>query len=55
MKYSVLSKIPHLVKICFGLWDLHHLPPIGAKPVFNFNETETIEGFIRMDLWRNSD
>ena len=32
--------------------DLCQLPPDRAKPVFTFNDTETMEGFISMDLWR---
>ena len=31
--------------------DLYQLPPGNAKPVFTFNVTETMEGFINMDLW----
>ena len=31
--------------------DLYQLPPVNAKPIFNFNVTETVEGFISMDLW----
>ena len=31
--------------------DLYQLPPVNAKPVFTFNVTETMEGFISMDLW----
>ena len=30
--------------------DLYQLPPARAKPVFTFNETETMEGFISSDL-----
>ena len=29
---------------------LCQLPPVPAKPVFTFNDTETMEGFINMDL-----
>ena len=32
--------------------DLCQLPPVCAKPVFTFNDTETIEGFLIMDLRR---
>ena len=32
--------------------DLYQLPPIHAKPVFIFNKTETMEGFIHSDLWQ---
>ena len=32
--------------------DLYQLPQVRAKPVFPFNETETMEGFISSDLWR---
>ena len=31
--------------------DLYQLPQVNAKPVFTFNVTETMEGFISMDLW----
>ena len=31
--------------------DLYQLPPVQAKPVFMFNETETSEGFLMLDLW----
>ena len=31
--------------------DLCQLPPVRAKPVFTFNDTETMEGFISLDLW----
>ena len=30
--------------------DLCQLPPVRAKPVFIFNDTETMEGSISMDL-----
>ena len=36
----------------FLFGDLCQLPPVRAKPVFTFNETETMQGFISMDLWR---
>ena len=32
--------------------DLYQLPPVHAQPVFIFNKTETMEGFIHSDLWR---
>ena len=31
--------------------DLCQLPPVPAKPLFTFNDTNTMEGFISMDLW----
>ena len=31
--------------------DLYQLPPVRAKPVFIFNETETMKGFISSELW----
>ena len=31
--------------------DLYQLPPGNVKPAFTFNVTETMEGFINMDLW----
>ena len=31
---------------------LCQLPPVPAKPVFTFNDTDTMEGFISKDLWR---
>ena len=30
--------------------DMYQLPPFRAKPVFIFNETETMEGFISSDI-----
>ena len=30
--------------------DLYQLPPVQEKPVFMFNETETSEGFLMLDL-----
>ena len=30
--------------------DLYQLPPVQAKPVFMFNETETSEGFLILHL-----
>ena len=30
--------------------DLYQLPPVQAKPVFMFNETEASEGFLMIDL-----
>ena len=32
--------------------DLYQLPLVQEKPVFMFNETETSEGFLMLDLWR---
>ena len=32
--------------------DLCQLLPVRAKPVFTFNDTETKEGLVSMDLWR---
>ena len=32
--------------------DLYQLPPVRSKPVFTFNETETMEGFVSSDLSR---
>ena len=37
------------VLVCGGLCEL---PPVRAKPLFTFDDTETMEGFISMDLWR---
>ena len=31
--------------------DLCQLPPVRAKHAFNFNGTETMEGFISLNLW----
>ena len=36
----------------YAIWDLYQLPPVQAKPVFMFNETETTKGFLMLDLWR---
>ena len=30
---------------------MHQLPPLQAKPVFMFNETDTSEGLSVLDLW----
>ena len=30
--------------------DMYQLPPVRAKSVFIFNETETMEGFISSDI-----
>ena len=30
--------------------DMYQLPPVRPKPVFIFNETETMEGFISSDI-----
>ena len=32
--------------------DLYQILPVRAKPVFIFNETETMEGLISSDLWQ---
>ena len=39
-------------KIFFAFLDLCQLPPVRAKPVFIFNDNETMERFRCMDLWR---
>ena len=46
MKHLVLDKLFHLAGNL-----LCQLPSVCAKPVFIFNDTETIERFISMDLW----
>ena len=38
-------------KAIFVCADLNQLPSVNAKPVFTFNVTETMEGFISMGLW----
>ena len=53
MKYLVLDQ-----DVLFGgksflvCGDLRQLPPVRAKPVFIFNDNETMERFRCMDLWR---
>ena len=37
------------VLVCGGLCQL---PPVRAKPVYTFNDTKTMEGFISIDAWR---
>ena len=54
MKYLVLGKMFHLAENLFWFveGDLCQLPPVRAKPVFTFNDNDTMEGFISKDLWR---
>ena len=46
--------VPFEGKSIFVCGDLCQLPPVRAKPVFTFNDTETMEGFISTNLWRKS-
>ena len=39
-------------KSVLGEGNLCQLPPVRAKTVFSFNDTETMKGFLSMDLWR---
>ena len=37
-----------------AVWeDLHQLQPGYVKPVFTFNVTKAMEGFISVDLWHS--
>ena len=51
MKYSVHNIIFLLVESwsCF-FGDLYQLPPVQAKRMFMFNEIETSEEFLMLDL-----
>ena len=51
MTFLVMGKIFHGGKSVLICGDLCQLPLVRAKPVFTFNDTETMEGFISMDLW----
>ena len=43
--------VPFGGKSVLGCGDLCQLPPVRAKSVFTFNDTETMKGFIIMELW----
>ena len=51
MTFLVMGKIFHGGKSVLICGDLCQLPLVRAKPVFTFNDTETMAGFISMDLW----
>ena len=44
------QKFPFGGKSVIVCGDLYQLPPVHAKPVFIFSETETMEEFISSDL-----
>ena len=44
--------IPFGEKSVLVCGDLYQLPQVPAKPLFTFNETETVEGFLSSDLWQ---
>ena len=48
--FSPGQDVPFGGKSVFVCGDLCQLPSVCAKPVFTFNDTETLEGFISMDL-----
>ena len=50
--FSPAQDVPFGGKSVLVCGDLCQLPPVRAKPVFTFNDTETMEGFISIDLWR---
>ena len=50
--FTSKQDVPFGGKSVFVFGDFYHLPPVRAKPVFMFNETETTEGFKSKDLWR---
>ena len=49
--FSPQQDIPFGGKWVLVCGDLYQLPPVQAKPAFMFNETETSEGFLMLDLW----
>ena len=49
--FSLQQDIPYSGKLILVCGGLYQLPPVQAKPVFMFNETETSEGFLMLDLW----
>ena len=49
--FSPGQDIPFGRKLMMVCGDLYQLPPVNVKPVFTFDITETMEGFISMDLW----
>ena len=50
--FSPRQDVPFGGKSVLVCGALCQLPPVRAKPVFTFNDTETMEGFINMDLQR---
>ena len=51
--FSPGQDVPFGGKSVLVCGDLCQLPPFRAKPVFTFNDTETMGGFISINLWRN--
>ena len=52
--FQCSSNIPFAGKSVLLCGDLYQLPPVRAKPIFLFDDSETlIQGVISMDLWRN--
>ena len=49
--FSPGQDIPFGGKSVLVCEDLCQLPPVCVKPIFTLNDTETMEGFISMDLW----
>ena len=50
--FSPGQDVPFGGKSVLVCGDLCQLPPVPAKPVFTLNYTETMEGFMSIDLWR---
>ena len=50
--FNLGQDVPFGRKSVLVCGDLYQLPPVRAKPVFTFNDTKTMEGFISIDLWR---
>ena len=50
--FSPGQDVPFGGKFFLVCGDLCQLPPVPAKPVFTFNDTETMEAFISSNLWR---
>ena len=49
--FSPLQDVPFGGKSILVCGDFYQLPPVVGKPVFMFNDTETSEGFLMLDLW----
>ena len=52
--FACSSNIPFAGKPVLVCGDLYQLPPVRAKPIFLFDETQSLmQGVISMDLWNN--
>ena len=50
--FHPLQDIPFGGKAVLVCGDFYQLPPVQGKPVFMFDETNTSDGFLMLDLWR---